>query len=302
MGLAVGTFWCLPNGSLDSEAFVSTGKPAWVQNRQAHVARWAEEPRFSNDKLRAETEDPSGKVRLVLFGFLTALALFGFVVTLPKLAAAVSGVRGAQSQEEATTNLGIDLVASGVFGFLTLQELDWDSKREQAREEGALISRLRVKMSGAAEGEENYVPLSSLRASRGGRALRPILCIGDASFCKDCVSSAIYMGEAVDKSDFLIVPVLCSGSSDDDRSWLEAAAKDLNYVALPFEGSEDWDLMRRLQTAQVKRQGLDQAAGQVIIIKKNGRVGTRFLGVPNWAALAGEVNARVSLGMDTTTI
>ena len=42
--------------------------------------------------------------------------------------------------------------------------------------------------------------------------------------------------------------------------------------------------------------------GLTLILKKNGRVGTRRLGLPDWPSLVGDVGARAGAGLDTTNI
>ena len=50
-------------------------------------------------------------------------------------------------------------------------------------------------------------------------------------------------------------------------------------------------------------QDADVAArGFTLILKKNGRVGTRRLGLPEWDALVDDVANRKAAGLDTTNI
>lgn len=43
-------------------------------------------------------------------------------------------------------------------------------------------------------------------------------------------------------------------------------------------------------------------AGITIVIKKNGKVGTRRFGVPIWEALVGDVESRADMGLDVRNI
>ncbi|CAE7835707.1 unnamed protein product [Symbiodinium sp. CCMP2592] len=182
----------------------------------------------------------------------------------------------------------------------SLKEWNQDSVRSQAKEEGALIARLPVQVP--TDGEVVDVQLSDLRVGRRMNSRRPVLCLGNLKFCQDCIDASMEVQEAMVRTDFLLVPVLCN-PSDDDVPALAAAVKDLSFVALPGKDPKgDWALLSEIQLAQVRSQGLDEDVGQAIIIKKNGRVGTRFLGVPDWKSLTAEVDARVKLGLDTRNV
>ncbi|CAE7773223.1 mettl13 [Symbiodinium pilosum] len=187
-----------------------------------------------------------------------------------------------------------------VCGFLTYQEWNQDSVRSQAKEEGALIARLPVQVQ--MDGQVVDAQLSDLRVGRQMKSRRPVLCLGDLKFCQECIKASKELSEAMTRCDFLLVPVLCSPSAE-DTSALAAAVQDLQFAALPGKDPKgDWAQLCEIQLAQVRSQGLDEAVGQTIIIKKNGRVGTRCLGVPDWKSLTAEVDARVKLGLDTRNI
>jgi len=116
------------------------------------------------------------------------------------------------------------------------------------------------------------------------------------------VDATLEVQEAMKRTDFLLVPVLANPSAE-DRSALAEAVKDLSFVALPGEDPKgDWAQLSEIQLAQVRSQGLNEDVGQAIIIKKNGRVGMRSLGVPDWKSLTREVDARTQLGLDTRNV
>lgn len=258
------------------------------------------EQKFSNDKLRAETEDPFAKVKVALFGFLTGGAGIGLLFILPRLIASLLGAPRAAPLPSVLQDVAVNFGAMVFCGFLTYQEWNQDSVRSQAKEEGALIARLPVQVP--TDGEVVDVQLSDLRVGRRMKSRRPVLCLGNLKFCQDCIDASMAVQEAMIRTDFLLVPVLCN-PSEDDAPALAAAVKDLSFVALPGKDPKgDWALLSEIQLAQVRSQGLDEDVGQAIIIKKNGRVGTRFLGVPDWKSLTAEVDARVKLGLDTRNV
>lgn len=271
------------------------------------VSRFAEVPprepgyvQFRSDRLRAETEDPFTKIRIALFGAGAVSALLALVFSLSRLAASTAGAPKAKPVMEVAQDVLLNGGASVLCGFLAFNDFRTDRAREEMKQEGVLIARGRVWLQDAAgPGKDALVRLSELRASRGKSARRPVLCIGDLRFCLACVESSSKIAEDVHRADLLLVPVLNSG---EDRAPLVEAASRLRHVALPPAKSSNWDELCNMQAEKVRNQGLDGSSGQVVIIKKNGRVATRFLGVPNWNAIAGEISGRVAVGLDTQNI
>ncbi|CAE7718876.1 unnamed protein product [Symbiodinium sp. CCMP2456] len=224
----------------------------------------------------------------------------GLLFILPRLIASLLGAPRAAPLPSVLQDVAVNFGAMVFCGFLTYQEWNQDSVRSQAKEEGALIARLPVQVP--IDGEVVDVQLSDLRVGRRMKSRRPVLCLGNLKFCQDCIDASMAVQEAMIRTDFLLVPMLCNPSEDDVPA-LAAAVKDLSFVALPGKDPKgDWALLSEIQLAQVRSQGLDEDVGQAIIIKKNGRVGTRFLGVPDWKSLTAEVDARVKLGLDTRNV
>eukprot|EP00435_Cladocopium_sp_Y103_P027781 s2356_g6.t2 len=220
----------------------------------------------------------------------------GLLFILPRLLGTLLGAPRASPLEKVLTDLGINFGAMIFLGFLTYQEWNGESVRSQAKEEGALIARLPVQVN--LNGKDVDVKLSDLRNGRQLLPRRPVICIGNEQFCLDCIDASQKVSEAMARCDFLLIPVL---STTNGRTAVSEAAQGKSFVALPKD-SEDWQLLQEIQLAQVRSQGLDEATGQAIIVKKNGRVGTRFLGVPDWNSLTQEVDARVQIGLDTDNI
>eukprot|EP00440_Ansanella_granifera_P073237 gb/GFBE01079471.1/.p1 GENE.gb/GFBE01079471.1/~~gb/GFBE01079471.1/.p1 ORF type:complete len:317 (+),score=61.31 gb/GFBE01079471.1/:1-951(+) len=252
---------------------------------------------FSNDKLRAETEEPFAKAKIALFGFGAALSGVGFLFIVPRLIGSLAGAPRAAPVGSVATDLAINLVATLSLAYLTYQEINTETVRVQAKEEGSLIARLPLQLEGGT------FKISDFRALRQQRARRPVLCIGSRDFCMECIESSLPVSEAMDRSDFLLVPVLSGSSSEAERASILEAANKHKCVALPGKDREgSWEQLCQLQEEQVRQQGMDEGQGQVMIIKKNGRVGARFVGVPDWSSLTSEVAARTRIGLDTTNI
>jgi hypothetical protein len=74
-------------------------------------------------------------------------------------------------------------------------------------------------------------------------------------------------------------------------------------IALPQGSGADWKSALSSELEQAAKQ--DPAImerGLTIVLKKNGRVGTRRLGMPDWGGLLADVQGRKMAGMDTTNI
>mmetsp|Transcript_52068 Transcript_52068/g.169349 ORF Transcript_52068/g.169349 Transcript_52068/m.169349 type:complete len:120 (-) Transcript_52068:111-470(-) len=73
-------------------------------------------------------------------------------------------------------------------------------------------------------------------------------------------------------------------------------------VAMP-QAAAQWGqaLLPELEAA-AKQSPTAAERGLTIVLKKNGRVGTRRLGTPDWQALVDDVGARRAAGLDVTNI
>jgi hypothetical protein len=73
--------------------------------------------------MRAEAEAPFRSLRLVFYGFSVASAGVATLISLPQLAGALGGARGALEVEDVLTNLAINIGAVTIFAYLFRQ--DW---------------------------------------------------------------------------------------------------------------------------------------------------------------------------------
>ena len=58
----------------------------------------------------------------------------------------------------------------------------------------------------------------------------------------------------------------------------------------------------QLDDASSQGQTIDASNGLTLVLKKNGKVGTRRLGTPPWEALVADVENRRNAGMDVENI
>ena len=76
-------------------------------------------------------------------------------------------------------------------------------------------------------------------------------------------------------------------------------------LAVPVEADlAQWQTALAEELKNAKTQAGDEAGarGFTVLLKKNGRVGTRRLGTPDWQNLAGDVASRGAAGLDITNI
>ncbi|KAI8465812.1 MAG: hypothetical protein J3K34DRAFT_461212 [Monoraphidium minutum] len=96
--------------------------------------------------MRAEAEAPFRTLRLVIYGFSVASAGVGSLISLPQLAGALRGARGALQVEDVLTNIAVNVSAVAIFAFLFRQ--DWMARQKQlarlGRESALAAQRVRL--------------------------------------------------------------------------------------------------------------------------------------------------------------
>jgi hypothetical protein len=73
--------------------------------------------------MRAEAEAPFRTLRLVIYGFSVVSAGVGTLISLPQLAGALGGARGALEVSDVLTNIAVNVGAVTIFGFLLSRDL-----------------------------------------------------------------------------------------------------------------------------------------------------------------------------------
>ena len=267
--------------------------------------------RFSQStRLRGEVEDPFSKLRLFLWPALTAAAAIATYFGATSLLAEAAGLRPASG--DALQNLAIDLIGLGGTGFLWRQEAKKQEKQLQRIAAGAALASLRVQpLSGEMSGKS--IKLAELRSGRAGAddpfdelARRVVVCAAQEASLATCLESARASSRAIAEADLLVVPLLVVGSSIElpPPSMVVSAegGGGVEHLALP-QGVGAWQDVFTSEIEQALTQDATSAErGLTLILKKNGRVGTRRLGLPDWPSLVGDVGARAGAGLDTRNI
>jgi len=240
-----------------------------------------------------EIETPYRNFRYFLYAALGSGALVSFVINLPRLAANLSGIN-AESTNDTVLNLVINALAIALLYFFYDRDRQAQLKRLERIKIGGSIAALRVRFQGSGE----RVKLADLRRGRG-RARRVVLVAASAAGLREAVAAAAPLSAKLVECDLLVVPVtLPLGGPAAD---LDAAATALDHIALPAEG--EWKSVIGAECERAVEQGLDpESQGFTIIIKKNGRIGQRIKGLPNYTRLIGDVEERKAKGMDVDNI
>eukprot|EP00316_Scyphosphaera_apsteinii_P004947 CAMPEP_0119326038 /NCGR_PEP_ID=MMETSP1333-20130426/67292_1 /TAXON_ID=418940 /ORGANISM="Scyphosphaera apsteinii, Strain RCC1455" /LENGTH=265 /DNA_ID=CAMNT_0007334215 /DNA_START=108 /DNA_END=905 /DNA_ORIENTATION=+ len=255
-------------------------------------------------RLREETEAPFAKVRLFVWPALFAAAgLASYFSATSALAAAV-GVRPADP--DTPINLLVDVCAIGSIGVLWRRDVTARDKRLKRIEAGARLAALRLRMFSA----ENSVAgsassLSDLRGGRGQSKRVVIMCAAQEPLLSS-LDAAEAFASRLFSADLLIVPLLLARRNA--GAAVSALADDLygngdrRHLALP-QGLEAWQAVLEVEIeAALKQDPTAMQRGFTLVLKKNGRVGTRRLGLPDWSGLVEDVDARTLAGLDTSNI
>lgn len=291
-------------------------------------------------RMRAEVESPFAQVRLFLLPALLGAALIATYFGGTALLASSLGLREGSSSQ--FTDLAIDLGSVGTLGFLWRREIQVRDARLKRIAFGGRVAALRVSLlafDGASSlGGGREVCLADLRRGRG-QARRVVIVCAPQETLRGALDVASNSAGALSASDFLIVPLVASGTASSPTltpasmdllqevasasassalvgeavassaltqpplPW-DAAVQDASGgwpVALPQPGA--WAAALAPELEQAARQDATiLQRGLTIILKKNGRVGTRRLGMPDWDALIADVSERKRAGLDVVNI
>ena len=293
-----------------TNAYVHPGTPAMrmPRARRAAVTRMDEE--FTqNQLLREEIEAPFAKFRSFLWPAAFGAAALATYFGATSLLAEMASMRPAAG--DTLPNLAIDLAALGGTAFFWRRDGQAREARLQRIKSAGRYAALRVRLLGEAA---TACTLADLRASRNARyAPRRVIIVAaeEAALAASLAATWPLAGQLVD-ADFLVVPLVlappASGSGGlpavalPEASMLSGASGTVDHLGLAM-GTEEWQgaLEQELRTALSQA---DDAAtrGITLVFKKNGRVGTRRLGTPEWAGLVGDVRAREASGLDVANI
>lgn len=179
---------------------------------------------------------------------------------------------------------------------------------------GSRLSSLRLRLQGAQEGSDGiFVKLVDLRRDRGLEK-RVVIVAAPLEPLRASVFSAFEQRDSLFANDLLIVPlVIVAEGPGVAYSLRSPPAETVLPEGVPpsasasflasAAGVDQWnDALKNELAAALKQTPEALAKGVTIIVKKNGKVGTRRFGVPLWEQLVDEVESRRSRGLDVNNI
>jgi hypothetical protein len=266
----------------------------------------AQEEEYSLEvRLREEAESPFRKVRYFFYLNISGGALISLLVSITRIAAALSGVNS-DLMQESLTNAGVDITGLIVMGLLYKRDIEAENSQLKRATKGAELAKLTVRASKTllldpdevAVGSTFTTSLASLRRGRGIEKRIVIAAAGKDKIDK-VLRDAKELSDDMELNDLLIVPVVMpQGKSPllDDGEILSSS------VALPVVVGDNWKRMINDEAAEAVKQGVDiEKEGFCIVLKKNGRIGQRTRGI-FLDNMVGNVVARREAGMDVTNV
>lgn len=266
-------------------------------------------------RLREEVESPFRKVRLAFFATSTASALlalyFSFLATVK---ANIGGYSDAVPIEEALTNVGINVVAVVVCGYVTYTDYKKGEANLARIKQGGALAKLAVGFpEGSATTNAKERGLKTLSDFR--RGYRVMICAGGKerieeicrSLCSDQLKDENTLPEKIQEVDVFVIPVLLTTDKDGNtavgdtrRVWMDTVAMegDRNFdatransvVGFP-QGNAAWADYLQSDVKTASGQGFDVIEkGIALTVKKNGRILSRVTGMPKWGDLVGTMD------------
>ena len=260
--------------------------------------------------IKEEIEAPFRKVRMFLYTALFAAAGLGSIITITKLLATLSGAR-TEDLQQLYTNLGVNLGGLPVIALLYKRDLDSQRALLERIQKGGKLAGLRMKM--ATEDGPIIVKLSDLRRDRGIDK-RVVIVAAPKELLRTSLQTSIKEAKNLIANDLVIIPLIIEEGAANPGDYtltatsLEAMIPDVPDIAT-YEhiglamALASWNAVIKKELAvAIKQQPEALAKGVTIIIKKNGKVGTRRFGVPIWEGLVRDVADRKEIGLDVSNI
>lgn len=259
--------------------------------------------------IKEEIEAPFRKIRFFIYFALFSAAGLGTLVTLTMLLATTAGKQADMNQ--LYTNLAINVGGLPVLALLYKRDVDSQNTLLERIQKGGKLAGLRLKINNG--GEPAVVKLSDLRRDRGIDKRVVIVCAPKA-LLRESLESSIKESRNLIGADLLIAPLIIEkeGGSVGDYTLtatsLEAMLPDTpdiatyEHIGLPLVLATWNSVIKKELEVALKQSPEALDKGVTIIIKKNGKVGSRRFGVPIWEAMINDVEARVSAGLDVSNI
>ena len=259
--------------------------------------------------IKEEIEAPFRKVRFFGIAALFAAASIGTLVSLSQLLAISLGRTGSLNEMEVYQNLAINLGGLPILGLLWKRDKDAQDSLLERIQKGGKLAGLRLKLN--QNGEQMIVKLSDLRRDRGIEK-RVVIVAAPKTLLRESLASSMEESKNMVSNDLIIAPLVIEELEGSEYTLtatsMEAMIPDIpnltqyEHLGLPLVLASWNNVIKKELSAAIKQTPEALKKGVTIIIKKNGKVGSRRLGVPIWSSLAADVSERAELGLDVTNI
>ncbi len=217
-------------------------------------------------------------------------AAVGGFIALTRVIAGLSGVRGPQTISEAGTNLAVDVAGAAFCYWLWAREQNAGNRRLERMRRGARIAALTVKepVSG------RIVRLSEFR-----KQARVVIVAAPREKLVSTMLAAQKVKDDLAACKVMVAPFEIATSESDKNavSPEDYSAEDLRIVGEMPRGSwmatpaneNQWKEWLASERALSASSSVTDDNVFVVILRMNGKVGSRSLGAPKWDQLTEEV-------------
>ena len=180
----------------------------------------------------------------------------------------------------ATPQLAINFGVLLTCAFLLRQEVRTGERRMSRLARGASLARLKVTVPP----KEVITKLGGLRSKR-----RLVILAGREPILTAAVASAEQFKGALYDRRILVVPLLLPPAAGTAEA--EVTFPTGNWIASPVLASEwlEWFAEEKVAAKVDEARAADEVL--VVIVKFNGKVGGRSMGMPAWSQLVGDIDA-----------
>ena len=233
----------------------------------------------SNPALRAEAEAPFRVVRKFGYAALAGSAGVGTLTALLKSVTSVFGAAGAGSFAENAQNLGIDVAALSLFGFLLNSELKQEKKQLARLEREESLAELKVELGS----RRRLAGLGSLRGFA-----RPVIVAGSEAYVNAALAEAASLQADLQQRGVVVVPL--AFRVDQDKGLLEAMPLEEGvpqdrWVLAPVR-TEEWLAWLAQQS---EANGIAVGTDVYLGLRMDGRVRASGVRSPPWAAFVAQL-------------
>eukprot|EP01036_Dinobryon_divergens_P031694 gene31694-41139_t len=277
---------------------------------------------FSNDRYASQPLNAQSKKRVLI-----ALAIsntkpelsenkaagLGTVICLTKILAFSVQSRPSTDLTDLYTNLGINLAGIPVLSYLWRADLDKQKLLLERIQKGGSLAGLKIKLLTSTG--SLTVKLSDLRRDRGIDK-RVVIVVAEKESVLNSLQTSIARSLEMLQNDLVIVPLIIEPDPNNDyvlsaptleglylpEGTAGSLEDNLEHIGIPVSLAGWNNVVRKEISTALSQDANALKKGVTIIIKKNGKVGTRRFGVPLWESLVDDVAMRSELGLDIRNI